>query len=108
MVLAHDLQKWFDKRREKQEREEREKRKKEEEEARQRRQKAREAILKEGRAQGIEIGRSLANKAWHGWNYRRLDAQSRGQKFTEPPPDHPSPHPPQNPPRTPSPSTGEG
>ncbi len=71
MVIAHDIQKWLDKRRQKQ----------------------LEAARAEGRAEGEAKGRNEGRKAlaenqqaWTEWNARRLDAESRGENFTEPPP----------------------
>ena len=72
MVIAHDIQKWLDKRRQKQ---------------------LEAAIAKgraEGEAKGIAKGRNEGRaenqQAWTEWNARRLDAESRGENFTEPPP----------------------
>ena len=64
MVIAHDIQKWLDKRRQKQ----------------------LEAARAEGEAKGIAKGRNEERSLWQEWNARRLDAESRGENFTEPPP----------------------
>ncbi len=64
MVIAHDIQKWLDKRRQKQ----------------------LEAAIAKGRAEGEAKGRAEERSLWQEWNARRLDAESRGENFTEPPP----------------------
>ena len=75
MVLAHGVKQIIDNWLEKQERKAREK------EA---------AAIAKGREQGLEQGRTQgqaeANKAWQDWLARKEDAESRGQPFTEPPP----------------------
>ena len=42
----------------------------------------------EGRAQGLEQGRSQAHDEWAAWNQRRIDAERRGRDFDESPPRH--------------------
>ena len=64
MVLAHGIQKWLE----------------------ERRRKRIAAAREQGLEQGLEQGRAEANEAWSAWNTRRLDAESRGEPFTEPPP----------------------
>ena len=64
MVLAHDIQKWLEERR------------------RKRIAAAREQGLEQGRAEG----QAEANQAWQDWLSRREEAESRGEPFTEPPP----------------------
>ena len=68
MVIAHDIQKWLDKRRQKQ------------------LEAARAEGRAEGEAKGRNEGRAENQQAWTEWNARRLDAESRGENFTEPPP----------------------
>ena len=41
----------------------------------------------EGRVEGRTEGRSETNEAWREWNRRRMDAESQGAPFDEPPPD---------------------
>jgi len=41
----------------------------------------------EGRIEGLAEGRKEADAAWRAWNERRLDAEARGEPFTEPPPE---------------------
>ena len=60
MVLAHGIKQWMDKRHKKE--------------------------LEAAREEGIEQGETRANRAWAEWNARRLDAESRGETFAEPPP----------------------
>lgn len=47
--------------------------------------------LKEGREEGREegeaIGEKRANRRWEAWNRRRLEAEDKGELFSEPPPD---------------------
>ena len=51
----------------------------------------REKYREQGREQGPEQGREQARKEiserWLEWNRRRLDAQTRGEDFDEPPPE---------------------
>ena len=68
MVLAHGIKEWMDKRHKK------------ELEA------AREEGIEQGIERGIEQGETRANRAWAEWNARRLDAESRGETFADPPP----------------------
>ena len=42
----------------------------------------------EGRAKGIEQGRSQAHEEWIAWNRRRVEAERRGRDFDESPPRH--------------------
>ena len=60
MVLAHHIKNWLDKKD--------------------------QEFRNKLRAEGEAKGQAEANKAWQDWNARRLDAESRGQPFTEPPP----------------------
>ena len=46
-----------------------------------------EARRAEGRAEGRVEGRAESNAQWRAWNRRRMDAESLGLPFTEPPPD---------------------
>ena len=39
-----------------------------------------------GEAQGEERGRRENQKLWEEWNRRRLEAEEKGEEFTEPPP----------------------
>ena len=64
MVIAHDIQKWLE----------------------DRRRKRFAAAREEGLEQGLEKGRAEKQQAWEEWNARRLDSESRGESFTEPPP----------------------
>ncbi len=41
----------------------------------------------EGREEGIAQGRDETNAAWREWNRRRLEAETRGELFSEPTPD---------------------
>ena len=68
MVIAHDIQKWLDKRRKKQ------------------LEAAREEGIELGEERGMERGRSQERSLWEEWNARRLEAESRGEDFREPPP----------------------
>ena len=43
----------------------------------------------EGKAEGRAEGRAEAYREMAEWNSRRLAAEARGEKFTEPPPGHP-------------------
>ena len=45
-----------------------------------------EAHEARGRAQGLEAGHAAERAAWSEWNRRRMDAESQGQPFDEPPP----------------------
>ena len=45
-----------------------------------------EAGLAQGRQQGQELGQQQERAQWVAWNRRRLDAEQRGEEFTEPPP----------------------
>lgn len=51
----------------------------------------RQEALAKGREEGLEAGReegiAAANAAWRAWNDRRLEAEAKGESFTEPPPD---------------------
>ena len=38
------------------------------------------------RAQGVAIGKAEVHAEWRSWNQRRLEAESKGEQFTEPPP----------------------
>jgi flagellar biosynthesis/type III secretory pathway protein FliH len=40
----------------------------------------------EGLAEGREKGREAERAAWEAWNRRRMDAESKGEPFDEPPP----------------------
>ena len=68
MVIAHDIQRWLDKRRKKQ------------------LEAAREEGIELGEERGMERGRSQERSLWQQWNARRLEAESRGEDFREPPP----------------------
>ena len=39
-----------------------------------------------GVAQGRQLGQQQERAQWTEWNRRRLDAEQRGEEFTEPPP----------------------
>ncbi len=39
-----------------------------------------------GVAQGRQLGQQQERARWTEWNRRRLDAEQRGEEFTEPPP----------------------
>ena len=60
---------------------------------RQRREEGRREGLAEGREEGLAEGReeglAKANEAWRSWNERRVAAETRGEPFTEPPPEFP-------------------
>ncbi|MDE2639897.1 MAG: hypothetical protein OXI03_04850 [Chloroflexota bacterium] len=45
-----------------------------------------EAGLAQGLAQGQEQGQEQERAQWVAWNRRRLAAEERGERFTEPPP----------------------
>ena len=49
------------------------------------RQRARERGREEGRAEGREEGRHEIHQLWMEWNQRRIDAEDRGEPFTETP-----------------------
>ena len=40
----------------------------------------------EGIAEGKAEGRVEERQVWRDWNNRRMEAEARGEKFTEPPP----------------------
>ena len=42
--------------------------------------------IAEGKAEGIAEGRVEERQVWRDWNNRRMEAEARGEKFTEPPP----------------------
>ena len=44
----------------------------------------------EGRAQGRVQGRAEMQTQWEAWNVRRMEAESKGLPFTEPPPSVPA------------------
>ena len=44
----------------------------------------------QGRTEGRVQGRAETQKKWEAWNVRRLEAESKGQPFTEPPPSMPT------------------
>ena len=50
----------------------------------------REEGRKEGREERIEEGKAIGEKRehqrWVAWNHRRLEAEAKGETFTEPPP----------------------
>ena len=50
------------------------------------REQARQEGRAEGKAEGREEGRAERDAAWDAWNQRRIDAEAKGQPFTEPPP----------------------
>ena len=43
----------------------------------------------EGKAEGKAEGREEIQKAWVAWNARRIEAESKGLPFNEPPPEPP-------------------
>jgi len=43
--------------------------------------------LERVRRQRRKEGRKEADAAWRAWNERRIEADARGEPFTEPPPD---------------------
>ena len=80
MVLAHGIKNWLDKR----DQEFRDKLR-----AEGRAEGEAKGIAKgrtEGHAEGEAKGRAEERSLWQEWNARRLDAESRGEPFTEPPP----------------------
>ena len=52
------------------------------------REQRREEGRAEGRVEGLEEGLARADSGWEAWNQRRLEAEARGEPFTEPPPRH--------------------
>ncbi len=48
----------------------------------------REQRRAEGRAEGRLEGRAEADRDWGAWNQRRIEAEERGEPFTELPPTH--------------------
>ena len=44
----------------------------------------------EGRTEGRAEGRAEMQRQWEAWNVRRLEAESKGLPFTEPPPSVPT------------------
>ena len=53
-------------------------------------ERTREVRRAEGRVQGRTEGRVEIQKKWEAWNVRRLEAESNGLPFTEPPPSMPT------------------
>ena len=53
---------------------------------RRKRRKQREQETAKVRAEGQAEGRAEAHGAWEGWNRRRIEAEARGEIFSEPPP----------------------
>lgn len=47
---------------------------------------ARAEGIAEGIAEGRAIGRAEAQRVWQAWYLRQVEAQEKGQPFTEPPP----------------------
>ena len=45
-----------------------------------------EALLEKGRQEGLQEGAAAKHAEWAAWNTRRLEAESRGERFDEPPP----------------------
>ena len=45
-----------------------------------------EQFLRRREAQGEARGRRQTQKLWEDWNQRRLEAEKKGEKFSEPPP----------------------
>ena len=45
-----------------------------------------EALLEKGREEGRREGALARDAEWAAWNARRLEAESRGERFDEPPP----------------------
>ncbi len=39
-----------------------------------------------GEARGVAIGEARVSQQWEDWNRRRIDAEARGEAFTQPPP----------------------
>ena len=50
------------------------------------RQKLVEPLKEKQRAEGRAEGRAQEREAWEAWNRRRMDAESKGEPFDEPPP----------------------
>ena len=50
------------------------------------REEGREEGRREGREEGIQEGVLARDAEWSAWNVRRLEAESRGERFDEPPP----------------------
>jgi len=46
-----------------------------------------ERVRRQRRLEGRKEGLAEANKAWRAWNERRIEAEARGEPFTEPPPE---------------------
>ena len=42
--------------------------------------------LEQGKAEGIEQGKTEAYQQWQAWNARRVEAEAKGEPFDEPPP----------------------
>ena len=53
-------------------------------------EKTREERRAEGRAEGLAQGLAEMQTQWEAWNVRRLEAESKGLPFTEPPPSVPT------------------
>lgn len=53
---------------------------------RERREEGRREGLAEGRREGRAEGRAEVQEAWRAWNQRRIEADERGETFTESPP----------------------
>ena len=47
---------------------------------------AKEEGREEGRQEGRQQGREERDAAWNDWNRRRIETESQGGVFTEPPP----------------------
>ena len=45
-----------------------------------------EQFLRRREARGEERGRKETHKLWEDWNRRRLEAEKKGEEFTDPPP----------------------
>ena len=50
------------------------------------RQRKRQEDREEGRQEGRQEGRAERDAEWGAWNQRRMEAETRGEPFTEPPP----------------------
>ena len=46
--------------------------------------------VEEGRAEGVEEGIATAHRQWQAWNTRRMEAEAKGEPFSEPPPTPPN------------------
>ena len=46
----------------------------------------RKRLREEGREEGESIGEERERRRWEIWNHRRLEAEARGESFSEPPP----------------------